>query len=275
MNFKKTDIITTDKYLTAFKKLYYKTDVIYNNNQIEWRGNIYSPPSKNLPVIISGHSDYPIIDRHVDYFNPRIWYTVNKQTIRENVFALPLGITNHTNESYLHQIYGDLDCIIQVMNENIEKRIHLNHKNLVYMNFNISTYPQERQHVYNLFSNKDWVTKGTTINTLAGRTDFLRDIKAHHFVLCPRGNGVDTHRLWETLYMGSIPVVKRDIAYKGFEDLPICFINDWSDINEDFLEEEKMRIMNNTHIYNLDKLKIDYWIERIQIDINKHTSIIY
>ena len=288
MNFTKADIITTDKYLTAFKNLYYKTDVIYNNNHIEWRGNIHNPPSKNLPVIISGHSDYPIIDRHVDYFNPLIWYTVNKQTTRENVFALPLGITNHTNESYLHQIYGDLDCMIQVMNENIEKRTHLNHKNLVhknlvhknlnhknlvYMNFNISTYPQERQHVYNLFSNKDWVTTGTTINTLAGRTDYLREIKAHNFVLCPRGNGVDTHRLWETLYMGSIPITKRDIAYKGFEDLPICFINDWSDINEYFLEEEKTRIMNNT--YNLDKLKIGYWLERIRMDINKHTSIIY
>jgi len=28
------------------------------------------------------------------------------------------------------------------------------------------------------------------------------------FVACPRGNGLDTHRFWETLYRGSVPVVK-------------------------------------------------------------------
>jgi hypothetical protein len=27
------------------------------------------------------------------------------------------------------------------------------------------------------------------------------------FVACPRGNGLDTHRFWETIYRGSIPVV--------------------------------------------------------------------
>ena len=29
------------------------------------------------------------------------------------------------------------------------------------------------------------------------------------FVACPRGNGLDTHRFWETLYRGSYPVVLR------------------------------------------------------------------
>jgi len=147
------------------------------------------------------------------------------------------------------------------MNENIEK------KKLLYMNFNINTYSQERQGVYNLFCNKRYVTIGKTVNTIEGRTNFLREIKSHYFVLCPRGNGIDTHRLWETLYMGSIPIVIKNIAYKGFEDLPICFIDKWSDINEDFLDGEYNRILNTD--YCLDKLKISYWIERIRESINR------
>ncbi len=45
-----------------------------------------------------------------------------------------------------------------------------------------------------------------------------------------RGNGVDTHRLWEILYLGSIPVVKSDswsLSLKGL-NLPLEYVDDWS-----------------------------------------------
>jgi hypothetical protein len=29
----------------------------------------------------------------------------------------------------------------------------------------------------------------------------------YRYIACPRGNGIDTHRFWETLYRGSLPVV--------------------------------------------------------------------
>lgn len=261
MIFTKDDIITCDKYYNNFKNIYFKTDVIVKNNKINWRGKDIYPPTKNMDVIISGHSDSGIHDSQVELFSPKVWYTLNKQTSNSNVFSIPLGITNNTNESKLHPIFGDLDSMFEVMSQSIEK------KNLVYMNFNINTYKQERQHVWNLFKTKKWVTIGNDIKTIEGRTNYLKEIKAHHFVLCPRGRGIDTHRLWETLYMGSIPIVKRDLAYEEFYDLPICFINDWNEINEDFLENEKNRINNNN--YCLDKLKISYWIDKINKSIEK------
>ena len=255
MKFTKDDIICTDKYLEKFQNCYYKTDVICSKQPMKWRGRVIYPPKNKLEMIISGHSDYPITDEIVDYYQPKIWFTINKQTARKNVFSLPLGITNNTNESILHPIYGNVDCMISVMKEKI------NNKNLVYMNINISTYPVERQVVWNLLKDKDWVTIGTIENTIQGRTQFLRDIKAHSFVVCPRGNGLDTHRLWETLYMGSIPIVKKDIGYADFEDLPICFVNDWKEVTREWLESEKKRMMNKE--WNMDKLKISYWIDKI------------
>ena len=62
--------------------------------------------------------------------------------------------------------------------------------------------------------------------------------------------------------MGSIPIIKKDIGYEDFYDLPICFIDDWVDITEEFLLKEKNRIVNT--VYCLDKLKISYWIEKIK-----------
>jgi hypothetical protein len=255
MYFTKDEIITTDKYWKAFPEIYYKTDVIQYKKPMVWRDNKLFPPIKNTPIIISGHSDYAITDENVEYYQPKIWFCVNKQTNKSNIIALPIGITNDTNESQLHTIYGNIDCMIQVMHETLE------YKNLIYMNFNVNTYLQERPYVYDLFKDRSYVTIGETINTLDGRIEFLREIKAHTFVLCPRGNGIDTHRLWETLYMGSIPILRKDIAYMDFIDLPICFIDNWEDITLDFLHTEKERICNQT--WNIDKLKIGYWLDKI------------
>ncbi len=253
-NILKDEIITTDKYLEAFQSFYYKTDVIKYKQPIQWRGTLHNPPPKNLPVIISGHSDYHISDDLVQHYSPEVWWCVNKQTSHNSVHSLPLGITNNTNESHLHPIYGNLDSMIQVMNEPKQDI------NLVYMNFNQDTH-SERKFVYNMFNHKSWITIGKIENTLEGRTNFLREIRNHTFVLCPRGNGIDTHRLWESLYMGSIPIVKRDIAFEEFNDLPICFINDWTQITEDFLKLEEKRIKST--VWNLDKLKVSYWVKQI------------
>jgi hypothetical protein len=62
--------------------------------------------------------------------------------------------------------------------------------------------------------------------------------------------------------MGSIPIIKYDVAINDFNDLPICFVNDWTDVTVSFLEKEKDRIKNT--VYNMDKLKIGYWINKIE-----------
>ena len=97
----------------------------------------------------------------------------------------------------------------------------------------------------------------------------MRDIKSSKFVLCPRGNGIDTHRIWESLYMGSIPIVIYENAHQLFTDLPILFINDWDEITYDLLNNKYEEI--NSQTWNYDKLKIDYWekfiIEKISQNI--------
>jgi hypothetical protein len=135
------------------------------------------------------------------------------------------------------------------------------------MNFNVVTYPTEREPVYNYFKDNEWVTCGTIVNTLQGRKAFLEDIRNHEFVLCPRGGGIDTHRLWETLYMGSIPIVRRDIAVQDFSDLPICFIDYWEQVTPEFLDSELRRIQGE--VFNTEKLKLSYWIKAIQDSISQ------
>lgn len=84
---------------------------------------------------------------------------------------------------------------------------------------------------------------------------------SHKFVFSPRGNGIDTHRMWESLYLRSIPIVKKCLAMEQFYDLPILFVEDWDNITEDYLNNKYIEIMNKE--YPLYKLNINYWLNYI------------
>lgn len=251
------EYITTDKYLSFANEsvAYIKTDVLVYGKPIVWRGFVHT--GRPAETWITGHSDYSITsDIHKKFQQScKKWYAVNKEADSPNLYALPIGITNNCDDHPEYRIYGNTSIMHEVANmpRTIENR--------VYLNFSIHTYPVERGFVYNMFKDKPWVTVGVSEPTLESRKKYLIGIRNHDFMLCPRGNGIDTYRLWETLYMGGIPIVKRNFALLEFEDLPICWINTWDDVTPEFLDKEKKRIESST--WNLEKLKISYWKNKI------------
>ena len=254
MNYLPEDILTSDGFLQAFPRNYYKTDVLVWGRPIEWRGRIHEPPVGRQVLALAGHSDFPLTDEIVKKYPAMRWFASNTQSI--TAYGLPLGITNDTDETPVHRIYGNKQIMIDAIRQPVT------YKNLCYMNFVIDTFPSVRAPLFERMKDKPWVTVGTPVATMEGRKAFLEDIRSHTFVLCPRGNGIDTHRLWETLYMGSIPVVVYDSAHKDWTDLPILFIQDWAQVTEEFLRAEYTRILGTR--WNLSKLKMSYWIEKIK-----------
>ena len=49
------------------------------------------------------------------------------------------------------------------------------------------------------------------------------------FVPCPAGNGIDTHRIWESVYLGAVPVVLKS-EFCGDENWPVLVIENWSEL---------------------------------------------
>jgi hypothetical protein len=49
------------------------------------------------------------------------------------------------------------------------------------------------------------------------------------YIAAPRGNGLDTHRFWESLYRGGIPVVKKSVWSTQIQALgiPLLEVNSW------------------------------------------------
>ena len=153
-----------------------------------------------------------------------------------------------------YQVVGNLDVIVEQF-----KKEKFYNNNLIYMNFLISENrgKHERNIVYNKFINKDYVTIGKHERNHNGHRKFIEEIYNHKFVLAPWGNGIDTHRLWMTLYLGSIPIVKYHKVYEQFKHLPILFVNDWDEITPNYLNKSFDEIHSKK--YDMQIITMPYW----------------
>lgn len=250
MDWTAEDVITTDRYLAAFPEDYHKTDV-FVVGPVWWRGKIVEAPKWPCNRIVAGHSDYPVTSEIIQK-HPAHWYSVNM--VAPEGQGIPLGITNDCSDGPIHRVLGNIPMMVEVAQQ--PRQI----QNFAYMNFS-PTHPC-REPIWRYFRTLPWVTTVQTSFTMEDRRKYLQSLRNHVFALCPRGNGVDTHRLWEALYMGCIPIVERDPAHRNWEDLPICWINHWGEVTIEFLLKEKARIeaMN----WPREKLRVSYWIDFIQ-----------
>lgn len=90
-------------------------------------------------------------------------------------------------------------------------------------------------------------------------------------VLCPIGNGVDTHRLWETLYCNRVPItikIGNFKIYDLYKKLPIIIL----DSLEEILDKQHIitlykKTINKNYDYSL--LDYSYWKEKIINSIEK------
>ena len=99
-------------------------------------------------------------------------------------------------------------------------------------------------------------------NYFIKRTDNWKNIINYAFVLCPFGNGMDCHRSWEALCLGSIPIIKAPYFKKLFEDLPVLIVNEWNEITKELLNLTIDNFKNKNFNYN--KLKLKYWVNKIK-----------
>jgi hypothetical protein len=85
--------------------------------------------------------------------------------------------------------------------------------------------------------------------------------------LSPRGNGIDCHRTWEALYLDAIPIVWHSTLDSLYTNLPVLIINDWSEINEQFLRNKLYEIalkkVQQPPVYQYDKLRSAFWHQMI------------
>ena len=220
-----------------------------------WRlGAFFAKVHRHLKVpyiLVTQNSDesvpgpwYPYLDsdKIIAWFGQNVEHRTHPKLI-----PIPIGIGNTCHH------YGNLQALSEAekCKESAVKNIFL------YLNVTLDGRHLERSKVYNLFSKK-------TYCTLAEKRDFseyLNDILSSEFVLSPRGIGLDCHRTWESMLLNAIPIIITSASDTLFVDLPVIIVNNWEEVDEDFLERKKAEM--KVRKYRMEKLYMDYWINLI------------
>ncbi len=215
-------------------------------------------------ILITGNSDYLITDDVISHKPKCIkkWFAQNAETENELVTGIPMGIENHEQ------------CIIEghgVGWPHAKKKIELlsnSHmgqpiKN-IYANFSLDTH-SSRKGVYDICYSQNTITTSVSSNhreiNKRSYEQYIDDILDHRMVVCPRGNGVDCHRVWEVLYLDRVPIIKREMAMNYFEELPIIYLDNWLELtNMDMIVKKYNKVKNNSR----KMLNFDSWKKLIQ-----------
>jgi hypothetical protein len=226
---------------------YFKTDYLTRDKTLPYR------------VIVTAHSDYPCDRKLYDKFShPGLikWFARHACYSHPKVEGVPVG-----HQEPITEILGNTSRLYEKSQETKKNN------NLVHMNWRDSTW-HERASIRNLYEKKHWITNDPYERSQAGYERYLDGIYNHKFVLCPRGNGAGSIRMWDSLVLRSIPIVKRSQAMSYFEDLPVLWVDDWDQdvLSEEYLEKEYVRIMETE--YDLNKLTLSYWANRIIQTVN-------
>jgi len=99
---------------------------------------------------------------------------------------------------------------------------------------------------------------------------YSRIVSSFKFVLALRGNGIDTHRFWETLYRGSVPVVQVSTWSRSIANLGIPFVE-----VPNLQYETIKKSVQEWGLKEIDPLKIDplwedFWINLFDSFIQSH-----
>jgi hypothetical protein len=98
----------------------------------------------------------------------------------------------------------------------------------VYFFFNLNTHPSRYYCYHQLKDKLVW-------NTKKNKEDYFIELASHKYAICPRGNGLDTHRIWECLYLNVIPIIIETDDLK-ISNLPIIILKNWDEFDINNLE---------------------------------------
>ena len=97
---------------------------------------------------------------------------------------------------------------------------------------------------------------------------YYKNLPNYKFVISPEGNGIDCHRHYEALMSGCIPILEDNpLTKKKYKKYPVLFTKDYSEVNEDYLNAEYIKMMDKT--YNFSKLFLSSY-NKINIHKIKH-----
>ena len=204
-------------------------------------------------IIFTNLEDTPL-DKHILTCLPSNVIRVvaaNSVVVSDKVIPAPYGVQRRMSPS---------DDRIEVLKSHMDKESNKVPRSfrLLYVGVNENSH-EERKGLTQQFVDEPWATVETQ------RVDFetyLDRMWRCKFVLCPRGNAIDCHRNWETIYMRRVPVMKRTpFLEELYKDYQVLFVDDYSEVTEQLLLDNNQMFLD-AQTQDLSKLDLNNFFEK-------------
>ncbi len=180
------------------------------------------------------------------------WFAVNVNYQHPKLHPLPIGIANqqweHGNLANFTPIFSTLPFL---------------KKEGIYMNFTVNTARLQREKCKKICE-----SKGIVFQEQLAPKDYLVSLSQHKYCICPEGNGTDTHRLWECLYLKTVPILLNTtfsrILCERFK-IPVIMLDSWDSLKIEELPDY------SSFDFDIDCLRMSWLREHIfETDKNVH-----
>jgi hypothetical protein len=183
------------------------------------------------------------------------WYGMNCDRILSRFTCLPLGI-------------GQWNGLRELLQLAVEKGIGLTNGREASLNptktINVlAAFTRYKGHTQR---NQLWVDACANYTCTDKTTGiaYYSMLSKTKWVLVPFGMGLDSYRLWETIWMDSYPIVESHPAMDTmYTDLPVLIVKKFRDLNTTFLESMYSRFRTRRD-WKFEKTYIRYWNSRFR-----------
>lgn len=213
--------------------------------------------------LITHNSDLPVDEALIAMAgsNVEAWYAQNCAYRHERVMPIPIGLEN------LHHYRAGVPGEFSTLAKRAGPR-----KSRVLASFSIGTSRDERE-TANRFA-----SMSPCVDSMPARLtqdQYLRTAATYKFLLSPPGNGLDTHRTWEAMYLGVVPIVKDSVAMQSFAErgLPLWIMAAWDQLPSLTEAELERKYQGMKDRFRCPALWMDYWRELMHTSDGSSTHL--
>jgi hypothetical protein len=273
-----------------FSTLHNEKTIFYSH--ISYVDQAFEKISKlnNDVILITGNCD-PSVMSFFAPDNVKYWFSQNCLVQHEKVIPIPIGLRN----PFPYYIENQVPITSGAPYENGQfcqetvRSIYLSENNpptkFLYANFNVGTNPGYRTFIKQLCEETSHINYESPLEDEGGYSNYYSKILDHESTICPIGNGLDTHRIWEVLYCKRIPITINANCYnrpkinsnfvgespqilpqvdeyaiytKLYSQLPVVILNSY----EELLDRQHLKNLieyQKTKQCNFNLLDFNYW----------------
>jgi len=182
------------------------------------------PKIQNPFTLVSGISSYTTDDYQPILDNPFVtrWFCTNPPIKHEKVTGLPIGFEEKERDG------GNQITLRKFLNSKSDDMI-----NKILLPYHTASTNPIRQKSIEYLKTLDFVD---VQEEKLSFHEYLKLLSKYKYCICLEGAGYDTHRNYECLLVGSVPIMKKSNVKFIYDDwnLPSIFLDNWEDVNQSF-----------------------------------------